>query len=212
MMTMCALAVALALVATPQGNVRVRVTHELEQLDDRTRIGLSAGADAGGVHVGVGRTPPPRGVDVRAEASRGRTSSRTEQEILVMSGGRAEITVAEQVPYEEWFRAWGGAHGLWAPTVQWRDVGTALSVEPVVLGDGRVRVRVTPSFSYFVDRERLITRVQQLATEVVVREGETVDLGGLPASDTAFRDRFLLGYDAGRTVQRVRLSLRATVE
>jgi len=207
-----ALALVLALAAAPLGNVRIRVTHELTQLDERTRVELAAGAQAGDVHVGVGRNPPPHGVDVRGDASRGRSSSHTEQEILVMSGGRAEITVAEQVPYAEWFRTWGGAHGLWAPGVQWRDVGATLAVEPVALGDGRIRLKITPAFSYFVDRERLVTRVQQLATEVIVREGETLDLGGLPLSDTAFQERFLLGYDAGRTVQKVRITARATFE
>lgn len=193
-------------------NVRIRVTHDSERLDERTLIGGSAGASAGGVTVGVGRNPPRSGVDVRADASRSRSTSQTQQEIVVLSGGKAQITVAEQVPYTDWFWTWGHSHGLWTPAVQWRDVGATLVVEPVALGDGRVRVRLTPAFSYFLDRERLVTEIHQLTTEVVVREGEPIELGGVPMSDTEFRDRFLVGFDRGRTLQRVRITLRATVE
>jgi len=75
---------------------------------------------------------------VRAEASRGRSTSQTQQEILVISGGKAQITVAEQVPYTDWFWTWGQSQGLWAPAVEWRDVGATLVVEPVALGDGRI--------------------------------------------------------------------------
>jgi type II secretory pathway component GspD/PulD (secretin) len=205
-------AAALKGLDTPARNVRIRVTHDSERLDERTLVGGSAGASAGGVTVGVGRNPPRSGVDVRADASRGRSTSQTQQEILVISGGKAQITVAEQVPYTDWFWTWGQSQGLWAPAVQWRDVGATLMVEPVALGDGRVRVRLTPAFSYFLDRERLVTEIHQLTTEVVVREGEPVDVGGVPMADREFRDRFLVGFDRGRTLQRVRITLVATVE
>lgn len=205
-------AAALKGLDTPARNVRIRVTHDSERLDERTLLGGSAGAQSGGVQVGVGRNPPRSGVDVRAEASRSRSTSQTQQEIVVLSGGKAQITVAEQVPYTDWFWTWGQSHGLWAPAVQWRDVGASLVVEPVALGDGRVRVRLTPAFSYFLDRERLVTEIHQLTTEVVVREGEPIDLGGLPVAEREFRDRFLVGFDRSGTLQRVRITLRATVE
>jgi type II secretory pathway component GspD/PulD (secretin) len=205
-------AAALRGLDTPARNVRIYVTHESERLDERTLLGGSAGAGKGDVRVGVGRNPPRSGVEVRGEASRSRSTSKTQQEIVVMSGGKAEITVAEQVPYSDWFLDWGQTRGLWARTIQWRDVGASLVVEPVALGDGRVRVRLTPAFSYFLDRERLVTEIHQLTTEVVVREGEPIALGGVPLSDSEFRDRFLVGFDRGRTLQRVHITLQATVD
>jgi type II secretory pathway component GspD/PulD (secretin) len=205
-------AAALRGLDTPARNVRIRVTHDAERLDERTLLEGSAGASAGGVRVGVGRHPPSRGVEVTADASRSRTTAKTEQEIVVLSGGRAEIAVTEQVPYADWFWSWGQAQGLWTPAVQWRDVGASLVVEPIALGDGRVRVRVTPAFGYWLDRARQVTEVHQLTTEVVVREGEPIDLGGLPMSDREFRDRFLVGLDQGGTRQRVRITLRARVD
>ena len=205
-------AAALRGLETPARNVRIHVTHESERLDERTLLEGSAGASAGGVRVGAGRRPPRTGVDVRGEATRSRSTSRTEQEIVVLSGGRAEVAVAEQVPYTEWFWSWGLAQGLWSGAVQWRDVGASLVVEPIALGDGRIRVRLTPAFSYFLDRERLVTHVQQLTTEVVVRDGERLELGGVPLANKEFRDRFLVGLDRSGTLQRVRITLQATVE
>jgi hypothetical protein len=149
---------------------------------------------------------------VRAESSRTQDRSQTRQELLVLSGSQASIQVAEQVPYADWFRSWGEPYGLWTPAVQWRDVGASLVVEPVALGDGRLRIRLTPAFSYFLDRERQVTEIQQLATEVVVREGETIEVGGVPMADRQFLDRFLLGFDRSGTAQRVRITLKATVE
>jgi len=58
----------------------------------------------------------------------------------------------------------------------------------------------------------LVTEIHQLTTEVVVREGEPIDLGGVPMAEGEFRDRFLVGLDRSGTLQRVRITLRATVE
>lgn len=198
--------------AVSDRNVRIVVTHEAEREDERTAVEAAAGARAGGARVGVGRRPPRSGVDVRAEASRGTARSRTQQQLLVLSGGKGWIQVAEQVPYADWFWVWGQPYGFWAPAVQWRDVGASLAVEPVALGGGRVRLKVTPAFSYFLDRERQVTEIHQLATEVVVREGEPVELGGVPVSDREFFERFLVGFDRSGQRQRMRITLAATVE
>jgi hypothetical protein len=48
--------------------------------------------------------------------------------------------------------------------------------------------------------------------QVVAREGEPVDLGGVPMANREFRDRFLVGFDRSGTLQRVHITLRATVE
>jgi type II secretory pathway component GspD/PulD (secretin) len=181
-------------------NIRIVVAHSAERLEDRR------GADVG---VGGARRDEPV---VRGRASSSRSAIETRQEILVLNGRKASIQVAERVPYEDWFFEWGASHGLWGREVRWRDVGAAMAVEPLLLGDGRLRVRLTPTFSYFVDRERRLSEVHELATEVVVSEGETIDLGGVPVSESEFLDRFLVGVDQGGTRQRVRITLEARVE
>jgi type II secretory pathway component GspD/PulD (secretin) len=193
---------ALKTLRIPARNVRITVSHSNERVED------ASGISVGGQVI----SPRPR-VEVRGGASSSRSTSETRQDIVVLSGGRASIQVAEQVPYAEWFWTWGQGNGLWpAQSVQWRDVGASLVVEPFVLDDKTIRLRVTPEFSYFLDRERLATRVQQLSTEVVVREGEEIDLGGLPMSNREFKERFLLGIGRSGQAERVQIRLKARVE
>jgi len=152
------------------------------------------------------------GIGVRGGATDSRSRAVSDQEILVISGGTASLRVAEEIPYPDWFWTWGLDHGLWTQGVRWRDVGTSLVVEPRVLGDGTLRVRLTPRFDYVIDRETLTTEVHSLSTEVVLREGEELDLGGVPLRDEEFRERFFVGLDDSRRTLRAQVTIRATVE
>jgi len=193
-------------------NVRIVVTGANEHTGSRQGVEASAGGRVGDVQVGVGRYPPPSGVVVRGDASRSRSSAETRQELLVMSGGRAEISVAEEVPYQEWFATWGQGHGLWQPGIAWKQVGARLLVEPTVVGEGTLRVRLTPAFSYWLDQRSLTTEVSQLTTEVMVREGQEIDLGGVDTPDRQFLDKFLVGFNQSHETARLRITLRASIE
>ena len=193
-------------------NVRIVVTGTSERTARRQGAEVSGGGRVGGVRIGGGRFPPESGVAVRGGASRSRSRDETRQELLVMSGGRAEIVVGEEVPYLDWFQVWGQGHGLWQAGVAWKEVGARMIVEPTVVGEGTLRVRLTPAFTHMVDRRTLTTEVTRLSTEVVIREGEELDLGGIPFSDRQFLERFLVGFDeSGETVQ-TRITLRATID
>jgi type II secretory pathway component GspD/PulD (secretin) len=177
---------ALKTLRLPARNVRITVSHSSERVEEAARLGVGSSS---------------------------RSTAETRQDIVVLSGGRASIQVAEQVPYADWFWAWGQASGLWpAQSVRWRDVGTSLAVEPFVLDDHTIRLRVTPEFSYFLDRDRLVSRVQQMSTEVIVREGEEIDLGGLPTSNREFKERFLIGTGRSGQAERMNIRLRARVQ
>lgn len=183
--------------AAEDRNVRITVTHESVRDDRRDSVQI--------------------GVRPRIGSSRSTTRGRTQQQILVMNGGEAAITVAEEVPYSEWFWTWGRARGLWADgewaqSTSWQQVGASLVVEPEVLPGGRIRVRLTPRFSSFLDRRRGAIDVHELTTEVVVREGEEIDVGGVPMSDREFQERFLIGIDRYGTTQRVNIRLKASVD
>jgi hypothetical protein len=193
-------------------NVRIVVTGTSERTARRQGVDVSGGGRVGGVRIGGGRFPPESGVAVRGGASRTRSRDETRQELLVMSGGRAEIVVGEEVPYLDWFQVWGQGHGLWQAGTAWKEVGARMVVEPTVVGEGTLRVRLTPAFSHLVDRRTLTTEVTRLSTEVIVREGEELDLGGIPFSDRQFLEKFLVGFDeSGETVQ-TRITLRATID
>lgn len=180
-----------------EGNVRVTVTFRWQALRDRA---------------GVSVRPRRGSVGVDGDLRRTRSATTTQQQLLVMSGGRASIRIAEEVPYSEWFWTWGLGRGLWTEGVRWRDVSTGMEVAPVVLPGGRIRVKLTPYFEYALDERRQTTQVHELSTEVVVRDGEEIDVGGVPVRDTEFRERFLIGYDRVRGTSQATITLRATAE
>lgn len=194
-------------------NIRIEVTARMERTDRQRQLEASGTVGGGPVRVGVGRRPPPRtGVVIGGQDSRSRTTVNAQQQLLVLSGGRASLTVAEEVPYSEWLYTWGLGHGLWAQNVVWQEVGTSMVVEPRVLGNGTILVRLTPRFDYRAAGNAQTVDVTELSTEVIVREGEEVSLGGVPFRDTDFRDRFLAGIDESGQTASVAISLRARVE
>ena len=201
----CVLALALALaLALPAfaANVRITTITSAERIDDASGASVS-------VHGPI--VPPQPRVEVHGGAASSRSTSETRQDILVMAGGRAHIRVSEQVPYSDWFWTWGQGQGLWTATTAWHDVGSGLLVEVLAAGGGTVRLRVTPEFSYFIDRDRQVTSVQRLSTEVVAREGEEIDLGGT-STNREFEERFMVGVGRSGQRERVRIRLRARVE
>jgi hypothetical protein len=193
-------------------NVRIVVTGTSERTARQQGVEASGAGRVGNVRIGGGRFPPESGVAVRGTASRSRSRDETRQELLVMSGGRGEIVVAREIPYADWFQVWGQGHGLWQPGIQWKEVGARMLVEPVIVTDDTLRVRLTPSFSYLLDGRSLTTAVTQLSTEVMAREGQEIDLGGVPFSDRQFLEKFLVGVNEyGETVQ-TRITLKASID
>jgi len=188
---------ALRRVEVSARNIRLTVTFRWQATSDRAGVRLR-----------------PRGgtVAVGGDLTRSQSTTTARQELLVLSGGRASLRVADEVPYADWFWTWGLGRGLWVEGVRWRDVATGMEVEPVALPGGRIRVRLTPYFEYLLDARRQVTRVHALSTEVVANEGEEIALGGVPAHDSEFRERFLIGYDRARGTSQASITLRATVE
>jgi hypothetical protein len=205
--------VAGALAADPiPRNVRIVVTGTSDRTARQQGVEAAGSGRVGDVRIGAGRFPPESGVAVRGSASRSRSRDETRQELLVMSGGRGEIVVAKEIPYTDWFQVWGQGYGLWQPGIQWKKVGARMVVEPVILDDDTLRVRLTPEFTYLLDGRSLTTAVTQLSTEVVAREGQEIDLGGVPFSDRQFLEKFLVGVNEyGETVQ-TRITLKASID
>ncbi|HEY3122169.1 MAG TPA: secretin N-terminal domain-containing protein, partial [Vicinamibacteria bacterium] len=101
-------AAALRTIEVVPRNVRIRVRTRLER---QVRIVGAEGTVRGGV-------------TIRGGASRSRTVSNAEQQLLVVSGGKASLRVAEETPYAEWFWSWGLGRGLWTGGTAWHDVET----------------------------------------------------------------------------------------
>jgi type II secretory pathway component GspD/PulD (secretin) len=208
---------ALRTLDVPARNVRIEVDVAIEQTGTDRGVGVTggtAGVGVGGgtVRVGGGGGRSRGDVAVTGRDTRSTTDVHSRQQLVVLSGGEASLTVAELVPYSQWLFTWGVAHALWSQSVQWQEVGTSLVVSPRVLGDGRILVRLTPRVDYRARDGSQSVTVNELTTEVMVREGEPILLGGVPFKDEEFRQRFLLGVDRAGTTSRVAMTLRASVE
>jgi hypothetical protein len=70
---------------------------------------------------------------------------------IVQDGGESTMLVASQVPYPQvtFYRDYLTGAGYVASGVQFRDVGTSLKVRAAILPGNQVRVRLTPTVSWF---------------------------------------------------------------
>ncbi len=124
------------------------------------------------------------------------TSSRenTTQMLVAADGRSASIRVGESVPHIAWLteygRRWGYVRNV---GIEWRDVGSFLAMEPTLVGSGMIRIRLIPELSGRLENgERHRIQFTHLATEVTVRDGQTLSIGGF-SKDKDFSSKFLIG-------------------
>lgn len=202
---------ALTKLNVPPKHIRIRVAFQDNSAESRRAIQVGGRASIDGVTVKTGPQSRSSSVTVVGDQSDATTTSLVQQELLVISGGKARLFVGQEVPYADWFWSWGLQRGLWGGGVQWRDVGARMVVEPYVL-DRRIRLRLTPEFSYLLDGQRMTTAIEALTTEVIVEDGQEVDLGGLPTENREFTSRFLTGSTHMGEKRSLRIRLQAAIE
>ncbi len=205
-----ALRKALMKVSAPANNVRIQVAFKDQSSLQQNSAGVEGRFRAGGVTVGTSRSTV-NGVNVHADQVNVMRDSNVQQELIVVSGGKAKLRVGTDLPYADWFWSYGIQQGLWNGGVKWKEVGAQMIVEPYVIG-GKIRVRLTPEFSYVVDGKTLATAIEKLTTEVIVDDGQEISLGGLPVSDSEFFSRFLIGYDHAGEKRSLHITLKPTIE
>jgi type II secretory pathway component GspD/PulD (secretin) len=184
----------------PSPNVQITVQFE----GDSVSSGLSGGIGVEGDIFGrrEGGTSGSVNVSPSLQAGQTTTRSNTAQMLVVQSGKEARLSVGQRVPQLEWLMTRGLTFSTAQATVNWQDVGAFLVIQPVIVGEGvnrMVKVRVTPELSGTVDGNPYQIRYSRVSTEVLAREGQPVDLGGLTGQNEVFA-RFLIGMDRqGRT-------------
>ena len=185
-------------------NVRI----EVRFLGSSSEKNVGAGVSASGEIVrDEGITSTRIKVRPRIEHTTLTASSDVAQTLLVASGRQGVLRVGESVPYADWFVDYGMRCGILQQRVAWKDVGSSLIVEPVVIGDGpMIRVRLIPELSGLVDGDVYRTRFSSVATEVVVQDGQTFQIGGLD-KDNDFYSRFLIGFDKSGSQQALNITL-----
>lgn len=129
------------------------------------------------------------------------TTSRenTTQMLVAMDGHSAMLRVGESVPYLAWLTEYSWRHGyIREVNIEWRDVGSFLSVKPEILGDGPlIRIRLMPTLSGRLnDGTKQTIEFTELTTEVTVRDGQTLSIGGFN-KDQEFSSKFLVGRSGG---------------
>lgn len=133
-------------------------------------------------------------------SSRNSSSSEiTTQMLVAMDGRSAMLRIGERVPYLAWLTEYASRHGIIRETtIEWRDVGSFLAVVPEIINNGpAIRVRLIPELSGRTkDGNEETIRFTELAAEVIVRDGETLSIGGFTQNED-FYSKFLVGRSGG---------------
>jgi general secretion pathway protein D len=156
---------------------RVRGTTNTTVNAQTTGIGLGDFAlrimDIGGVNLDV---------TLRAAASRGDVSIVSRPIVLAANNEVAEIVVGSQRPFVQVQRALPTDNAARDQVVQYKDVGTSLSVRPTISRDGYVMLEVTQEVNAATNEmafDAPVISTRTVRTQLLVRDSQTVVLGGL---------------------------------
>ena len=144
-----------------------------------TLQGLSAGDFALRV-MGVG------GVDIdatlRAAASRGDATILSRPIVIAANNEVAQILVGSQRPFVQVSRSLPTDAPQRDQVVQYKDVGTKLTVRPTISADGYVMLEVTQEVNAATAETQFdapIISTRTLQTRLLIRDGQTAVIGGL---------------------------------
>jgi type II secretory pathway component GspD/PulD (secretin) len=121
-------------------------------------------------------------VTLRAAATRGDVTILSRPVLLAANNQQAQILVGTQRPFVQVQRALPTDAAVRDQVVQYKDVGTQLTVRPSISGDGYVLLEVTQEVNAATsetafDAPVISTRTVQ--TQLLIRDGHTAVLGGL---------------------------------
>ena len=176
--------------APPPVNVRIEVNFRGSGRESEREASLAGHGEVvyepGLVHTTVRIEPRV----IQAATAR---SSSVQQVLVVASGREASLRVGEEVPWLEWVLDYGLQHQMLVERVAWQQVGAFLAVQPTVLDQQMIRLRLIPELRGTAsDGRPQSVRFAAAATEVVVANGQTYPLAGL-AQASEFMSRFLVG-------------------
>jgi general secretion pathway protein D len=123
-------------------------------------------------------------VALAALATRGTVRVLSRPLIQAENNKEARILVGEQRPFVQVFRSLPTGDAVRDQIVQYRDVGTSLSILPTINPDGYVNLQVKQEVSSATSEAGPIAgspviSTRELSTHLFVRDGQTAVLGGL---------------------------------
>jgi general secretion pathway protein D len=155
------------------------------------------------------------GIDVRglltALASKSRVRVISSPHVLALNNEEARILVGSEVPFNQSTRT--GLTEVVDRVIQYRNVGTQLTIIPRISQDGYVSVRLLQEVSALSGQTLLaalnapIITVREAETSAIVRDGQTIVIGGLIA-DT--QDRVESGVPILKDIPLLGLAFKST--
>ena len=102
--------------------------------------------------------------------------------LLAQNNQEARILIGAQRPFVQVFRSLPTDAGVRDQIVQYRDVGTALTILPTVNPDGYVNLELTQEVSSATNETQFgapVISTREASTHLFVRDGQTTVIGGL---------------------------------
>jgi general secretion pathway protein D len=119
---------------------------------------------------------------LRAGASNGVVNILSRPVLLAANNHDARILVGSQRPFVQVSRTLATDNTARDQVVQYKDVGTRLNVRPTISADGYVTLEVVQEVSNATTETAFgapVISTREAATQVTVRDGQTIVLGGL---------------------------------
>jgi len=121
-------------------------------------------------------------VALSALATRGDVRILSRPVLLAQNNQEARILVGSQRPFVQVFRALPTESGVGDQIVQYRDVGTSLTIVPTINADGYVNLQLTQEVSSATNETQFgapVISTREAQTFLFVRDGQTTVIGGL---------------------------------
>lgn len=163
--------------------VDVRVPEQFEPRTGATIGGELSGGSAGDVVLRVMKLGAVRAeVVLRALAASGEVSILSRPVILAQNNEQARILVGDERPFIQISRALPTDGAVRDQVVQYRDVGTQLTIRPTINPDGYVTLSVLQEVNTATAESQFgapIISTREAETRLLVKDGNTVVIGGL---------------------------------
>jgi hypothetical protein len=191
-----------------QGTKQIKVVLEVRQSGSQSR---DAAQGAGRIIITERGGARPSG-RVGVESTERTVTRSTGIFTIVQDGGESMLLVASQVPYAQatYYRDYLTGAGYLTTGVSFREVGTFLKVRAMALPGRQIRVRMTPTISWFAADRSGVIEATEASTEVIVPNDRPIIIGGA-TSHVNELTRHILGFAAGQSASETLLTLRATL-
>lgn len=150
------------------------------------RVSAEGESTGGGIGDFVLKVMHMGGADVEATirlaASRGDAKIVSRPVLVAANNEKAEINVGSQRPFVQVSRVLPTDNAARDQVVQYKDVGTRLSVLPTISADGYVMLQLVQEVNVATAEQQFdapIISTRSLDTKILIHDGQTIVLGGL---------------------------------